>query len=364
MSELEEAKEDDVILFLKLLGLNLYEARAYVALLSQGSVTSNSLHKIADIPQPRTYDTLDSLMKKGFANFSPTAERSYNPVTPQLLRTFLPEKKMALMEKRNELQKQLTIADEKLSLLDKAEEMVSKLSALYQARAEKSEVVILDGINAISSRLKELIATAEKYVVSTSKLPILHPVEPIFEQVLKAIENGTMYKRILGSSLLLSEGLKIVEEDIGAGVQLKWLPEEQLHEKFYVVDDKHVLIRLREPSTGVFTYTSVYIASPSLAQFMKNAFDELWQKAYSPLELINELRSRIPKNLGKEEAAVFKTLLEYGSKNTSEISQELRLNKQKVNEITEKLLRKKLIEKNPLYNSYIINFSKLTEGYA
>ncbi len=364
MTELEERKGDQVIRFLRLLGLNLYEARTYLALLSYGSLSSNTLYKLADVPQPRTYDTLESLVKKGFATVNPTTEKSYSPVTPQLLRTLLPEITIELMEKRNGLRQQLEIIDEKLALSDRADEIIFKLSSLFKAKAEKSEVLILDGISSISTKLKELITNAEKYIVSTSKLPILHPIEPIFEEVLKSIERGVTYRRIVGLKLFLSEGLKIVEDDMSSGVQLKWLPEEQLHEKFYVIDDKHVLVRLREPSTGAFKYTSIYIASSSFAQLMKSAFDELWQKAHSSLKLISDLRSRTPKNLEKEEGRVLKAIMEYGSKNISEISRELGLNEQKVSEIVRKLLERKLIEKSRFSESYIVNFSKVMGEYA
>jgi len=364
MSELEERREDEILYFLKLLGLNLYEARAYLALLSHGSLSPNDLYKVADIPQPRTYDTFERLVKKGFATINPSKKKSYNPVTPQLLKTFLSDVTTELIEERNALRQQLATINEKLALLRKSDLIVSKLSSLFEVKAERSQVLILDGINSISTKLKELIASAEKYIVSTSKLPVLHPIEPIFEEVSKAIQRDVTYRRIVGLELLLSEGLRIVEDDIRSGVQLKWSPEEQLHEKFYVIDDKYVLVRLREPSTGIFKYASIYIESPSFAKFMKYTFDELWQKAHSTLRLMGEIRSKVPKNLEKEEKRVFEALMEYGANNISEISHDLGLSKEKVRESVRKLLRKKLTKRNQFSESYIVNFPQIMKGYA
>ena len=51
---------------LKDFGLNSYEAKLWVALLSRGVSTAGELSDIANVPRSRTYDVLESLEKKGF----------------------------------------------------------------------------------------------------------------------------------------------------------------------------------------------------------------------------------------------------------------------------------------------------------
>ena len=51
---------------LKALGLNSYEAKLWVALLSVGTSTAGELSDIANVPRSRSYDVLEGLEKKGF----------------------------------------------------------------------------------------------------------------------------------------------------------------------------------------------------------------------------------------------------------------------------------------------------------
>ena len=51
---------------LKDFGLNSYESKLWVALLSRGVSTAGELSDISSVPRSRTYDVLESLEKKGF----------------------------------------------------------------------------------------------------------------------------------------------------------------------------------------------------------------------------------------------------------------------------------------------------------
>src|SRR3989338_5640789 len=51
---------------LKDFGLNSYEAKLWVALLSRGLSTAGELSDISNVPRSRAYDVLESLEKKGF----------------------------------------------------------------------------------------------------------------------------------------------------------------------------------------------------------------------------------------------------------------------------------------------------------
>src|SRR3989338_7750745 len=51
---------------LKDFGLNSYESKLWVALLSRGVSTAGELSDISNVPRSRAYDVLESLEKKGF----------------------------------------------------------------------------------------------------------------------------------------------------------------------------------------------------------------------------------------------------------------------------------------------------------
>ena len=48
------------------MGLNIYEARIYTALLSRGICSAGELADMSSVPRSRCYDVLESLEKKGF----------------------------------------------------------------------------------------------------------------------------------------------------------------------------------------------------------------------------------------------------------------------------------------------------------
>ncbi|MEM0506994.1 MAG: TrmB family transcriptional regulator sugar-binding domain-containing protein [Thermosphaera sp.] len=75
--------EEALLSRLMLLGFTKYEARAYIALLKHGSLTSSEIIKLARIPQPRIYDIMDSLVSKGFVRKSKGKPIRYTLVDPK-----------------------------------------------------------------------------------------------------------------------------------------------------------------------------------------------------------------------------------------------------------------------------------------
>lgn len=82
------------ILFEKLqkLGLNLYEAKAYVGLLKIGTANAYKISKESGIPRARIYDILESLAKLGLAMVEESSDNTkiYTPVPSKI---FLERKK-------------------------------------------------------------------------------------------------------------------------------------------------------------------------------------------------------------------------------------------------------------------------------
>ena len=58
--------QKDFLNKLKDFGLNSYESKLWIALLSRGVSTAGELSDISNVPRSRAYDVLESLEKKGF----------------------------------------------------------------------------------------------------------------------------------------------------------------------------------------------------------------------------------------------------------------------------------------------------------
>jgi sugar-specific transcriptional regulator TrmB len=56
---------ENILQQLKKLGFNEYEAKSYVSLVKQGTVTAYQVSKDSGIPRARIYDVLSNLVEKG-----------------------------------------------------------------------------------------------------------------------------------------------------------------------------------------------------------------------------------------------------------------------------------------------------------
>jgi sugar-specific transcriptional regulator TrmB len=64
------------------LGLNKYEARAYLALVTEGSSTAKNVSDITGIPYGKVYEVIDSLVMKGFVMTLPTKPMKCKALSP------------------------------------------------------------------------------------------------------------------------------------------------------------------------------------------------------------------------------------------------------------------------------------------
>lgn len=88
-------------------GLNLYEAKAYAALLKTGTANAYSISKESGIPRARIYDVLESLTTRGLAMLEESSEnvKSYTPVPSKVfLERIKEEWKKDYAEVKNDLQ--------------------------------------------------------------------------------------------------------------------------------------------------------------------------------------------------------------------------------------------------------------------
>ena len=76
---------DELVEKLKVLGLNSYEAKVYIALLKKYPATGYEISKLADIPQARAYDTLKALENAQIVISSQTKPVTYTPIKPKEL---------------------------------------------------------------------------------------------------------------------------------------------------------------------------------------------------------------------------------------------------------------------------------------
>ncbi|MCD6487894.1 MAG: TrmB family transcriptional regulator [Desulfurococcales archaeon] len=71
--------------FLEFVGIKGYEGKAYLALLELGEATAPQIASRAKIPQPRVYDVLYSLIKKGLIEVKANRPKLYRTLPPKMV---------------------------------------------------------------------------------------------------------------------------------------------------------------------------------------------------------------------------------------------------------------------------------------
>jgi len=78
----ENLVKQDVLDTLKSLGLNSYERKLYVTLISKGTSNAGTLSELSGVPRSRTYDVLESLSDKGFVVVQSSKPLKYLAIEP------------------------------------------------------------------------------------------------------------------------------------------------------------------------------------------------------------------------------------------------------------------------------------------
>ncbi|RLF83475.1 TrmB family transcriptional regulator [Thermococci archaeon] len=250
-------------------GLNLYEARAYVALVGFGVLTPAELGSVSEVPAPRTYDTLRSLEKKGFAMSQPGKENKYRPVHPKVI-----------LEKYIEDWKKLT--KEELEAKEKAkEELLEMMAPLMESEVPKygaERVWVVRGIKNLVVKMKEMFEEAESEL-------LLGDNGYISVNLAKEI-TGLVDKGLAVKVLVPKEILKAVEKtkvyDYYKDGKLELRVVDKLEVPMAVTGDQ-VFFVLEDPAARVFGYEpQVWIKDFRVANIFREKFNELWEKGQKP----------------------------------------------------------------------------------
>ncbi|OMH40657.1 TrmB family transcriptional regulator [Desulfurobacterium indicum] len=209
--------------FVKLLnqyGLTSYEAKAYYALLILGEATATNVAKWAGIPQQRVYDALSALERKGFIHIKHTNPKKFLPFSPRkALENRITQLKLEFELKEQELKKLIPVIE-------------GKVPEVRDKSYTGSQVMILEGNEAIVSKVIEMLSSAEKIVKISGIKPLYvlgckGSLEKYVRQGVKLFAMGRFDKECVDEIKKLKGEFK--EADVSFRYQL-------------IVDDKKLLM--------------------------------------------------------------------------------------------------------------------------
>lgn len=245
------------------LGLTLYEARAYVALIRRDGSTPTEVARVAGVPRPRIYDVIDSLVAKGLAFERPgrTATARFVAAPPD--------------EAVNKL---VNIHLERLRELEAdAEAVREELGPAFLEGSMHSDpldyIELLRSREAVAKRYVEIQQSVGKELLAFSKMPAAVRVEENDAglEVARTRVMRSVYEFSLLDDPLSREG---VQRFIEVGEQARFV--EELPMKMAIIDERTVMLAMVDPVAGDTVLTTLVIENVQLARCLKIAFEEVW----------------------------------------------------------------------------------------
>jgi len=249
---------------LKDFGLNSYESKLWVALLSRGISTAGELSDISNVPRSRAYDVLESLEKKGFVIVKVGKPIKYLAVPPQEV---VERVKKKVSEE----------AFQKTKILDqlKESEILDELNILHSQGVKLVDPTDRSGAfrgrNKIYEHLAMMIKNAQKDVtLVTTKEGLERKYDFLYSAFKKAAQRGVKIRIAVPSSPnkeILNQFSKIAE-----------IKNTKDNSRFCLVDDREILLMLTEDKKTHKDYDSaVWVNAPYFVGYFHKLFEQEWK---------------------------------------------------------------------------------------
>ncbi|NLO30123.1 MAG: TrmB family transcriptional regulator [Methanosarcina mazei] len=269
-------------------GLNAYEAAAYLSLLKLGVSEASDIYRDSEVPYGKIYSVLESLVGKGFVEVQASRPKKFRAVDPELaLDTFF-ERKKAEVERE-------------MALLKNSVEEAKEALKAVPTQKRKDEFFWTTAIT--ESEIKKFAVSIYSEVKkSVCVLPPVFGISIVFyllPEIIKAIDRGVQIKlmispRFMALASMLSHQEGEILEKLKKGLDIRLV--QNSNSCFGIVDDSIVVLFQPHPTDRDRVLSVVKVRDSGLAKNLKEEFDLLWN-AGEKLDLQEELEDK--QNPGK-----------------------------------------------------------------
>ncbi len=255
----------ELLMHLKDLGLNSYESKLWVALLSRGVSTAGELSDIANVPRSRTYDVLESLEKKGFIIMKIGKPIKYMSVPPEEVISRVKKREIEETQKKAEFLDKL----KKSSLMD-------DLKFIYKKGINMVDVTELTGAikgrNSIFNQMDTMIKSAEKEVIiHTTDAGTIRVLDYLGPTLQKVVKRGVKVKLAAPLNRETEKYLMRLPKNVE-------VRRSNLNARFIIADKKEILFTLMNDEKVHPSYDSgIWVNTPFFASAMADLFDLAWK---------------------------------------------------------------------------------------
>jgi len=261
-------KQKDFIEKLKVFGLNSYEAKIWIALLSRGVSSAGELSDISNVPRSRSYDVLESLEKKGFIIMKIGKPIKYIAVPPEEV----------LERVKNKVKEEAKYQEKNLDSL-KTSDVLNELSSLHNTGVELVEPTDLTasfrGRNKVYNQILLMLKEAEnEFILLTTEEGLARKAEYLARAFKKAHERGVTIKIAAPITDVNADYLKILKPY----VEIRNL--DDIRARFALADGKEVAFLLFDDDQIHSTYdVGVWVNAPFFATALQGLFDIAWKSS-------------------------------------------------------------------------------------
>lgn len=266
---------EKIITTLRKLGLNRYESKAYLALVSLGVTTAGKLAEKSGIPRAKVYEVLRSLEKQGFAVSTSTRPSKFKPVKLEDIVVRLRERAKTAYEEKVE------------QISEIHGELQKNLKDIEKDTGGDEEMVwILRGRENIYNAIDRLVEESRmKCVAATTEKGIIRKLFRHKEKLKAAAKRGVDVRLIAPITKSNAETVRDAVEDFvlqhGNSVSAR----------FVLCDDKKGVVILHGDEDGVphHAETGLLINSPYFIKALSHLFEHKWAKTTTMGKRLAEL---------------------------------------------------------------------------
>ncbi len=258
----------DVLDALKQIGLNLYERKLWVALLSRGTSTAGELSSLAKVPHSRTYDVLESLAEKGFVMIQSSKPLKYVAIPP----------KEALERAKKKLKERMETEINRIAKFQNSS-VIKELEKVYKKgvkMVEPGEMTgALKGRNALHQQLETIFKDAKNEILIFTTLKGLTDLGSIHTDILKKAAKRGVKIRIVAP---FNKSTAPIINNLKQFAEIRKIEKPDITGRFVVVDGNHVVMALTDEEVHPTQDFALWSQSQHIAEdLLGPMFKFVWQ---------------------------------------------------------------------------------------
>ena len=251
---------------------------------------------------------------------------------------------MALL--KNKLEIQLADISKRVELIQNEKNIFHELEEMYDSPSTQHPIV---------NRFLSLFKESKKEILCCTTLPILYPSGQFYDEVLKAVDRGVLYRRLLGFDYVMAQGEKSVVTDEKKGIKIRIIPETNIKEKYYVVDGSYVFLRAIKATLDLENEEAFIFDQKEIIDSYKESFEKLWKEGETLDSFLKRIKSKIISN--KENSSILMEVFENGRTNKEALFKKSESQKSKIQE----LIKNGVLKSSEVKDMLIIDAGKLFE---